>query len=241
MSTILEFRLPLAAFPLGVAIEREPSRRVELERIVPTDETALPFFWVWGKTERDAFESDLRERRAVRELEEVSRTDEGRLYRARWNAEIEGFVRGVTEIGGTILRGRGTEEGWRVTIRFGERAAVSRFREYCHEHDVSITVDRIYTAAETGLEAGADGGYELTDEQRETVRHAYEAGYFRQPRGITQTELAEEFGLSQRAISRRLHRGLSRLVGSTVGADLEEADADTGRDGDGDREPENAS
>lgn len=241
MSTILEFRLPLEEFPLGVAIEREPSRRVELERIVPTDETALPFFWVWGETERDAFETDLRERRAVRELEAVSRTDEGRLYRARWNAEIEGFVHGITEIGGTILRGRGTKDGWRVDIRFGERAAVSRFREYCRENDVSITVDRVYTAAETGAEAGADGGYELTDEQRETVRRAYEAGYFRQPRGVTQTELAAEFGLSQRAISRRLHRGLSRLVGTTVAADLEETDADADAEASGDREPESAS
>ncbi|EMA33307.1 helix-turn-helix domain-containing protein [Halobiforma nitratireducens] len=228
MTTILEFRLPLVAFPLGVAIEREPSRVIELERIVPSDEAVLPFFWVQGVAEASAFESDLHDRRAVRELELVSRTGQRRLYRARWNTEIEGFVRGISEIRGTVLRGRGTKDGWRVDLRFPDWASVGRFRDYCRENEVPIAVDRVYTAAADSGDGSADRGaeygseYELTDDQHETIRRAYEAGYFQQPQGITQTDLAAEFGVSQRAISRRLHRGLSRLVGTTIATDLVE-------------------
>lgn len=216
MATVVECLLPLTEFPLGTVIERDPSRRIELERIVPARERLLPFFWVWGPTDDD-LERQIRETRAVRALEEVSRTAEGRLYRARWNEAVEGFVRGLGEVGGTIMLGRGTSDGWRFELRFSDRDGARRFQSYCRESDVDVELGRVYTVRE----GRSDEGYRLTDEQRDTIRRAYERGYFEQPQGVTQTELAEEFGVSQRAISRRLHRGLSRLVGSTVAADLD--------------------
>ncbi|WP_255170563.1 helix-turn-helix domain-containing protein [Natrononativus amylolyticus] len=217
MATIADFRLPLAEFPLGVAIEAEPSVRIDLERIVPTEEGVLPFFWVRGCADFEAFERRLLEREAVLSLELISETPEEHLYRARWNSDVEGFVRGITRIGATILNGRATTDGWRFELRFGEREQIRSFQRYCHRHEVPVELNRIYTASTTPL----DGGYQLTDDQRETIRLAYDRGYFEEPQGVTQTDLAAEFGVSQRAVSRRLRRGLSRLVGSTVAADLE--------------------
>lgn len=216
MATIADFRLPLAEFALGVAIEDAPSVRIELERIVPTEEGVLPFFWVWNCPDFEAFERRLLATDAVTALEVASETADERLYRARWNADVEEFVQGIARIGATILDGRGTSDGWQFEVRFGERAQIRAFQRYCHERSVPVELERIYTAREIRL--GEE--YQLTDEQRETIRRAYDRGYFDEPQRVTQTELATEFGISQRAVSRRIRRGLSRLVGNTVASDL---------------------
>lgn len=214
MTTIAEFRLPVAALPLGVAIERDPPRRIELERVVPTADAILPFFWVWGEIEDDSFVDEICATEAVRSIKEISRTADGRLYEARWNDEVDGFVRGISEIEATILHGSGTHNGWRFELRFGDRSRIREFQTYCHDHDVPVDLRRLYTP-----EQEAEGkGYGLTDQQRETLRRAYEAGYFETPQRVTQSELAEEFGISQRAISRRLRRAISGLVGETIAA-----------------------
>lgn len=216
MATVVVVRLPLEAFSLGRPIESGLARRIELERIVPGSEGVFPFFWVWGADgERSA--DAIRESSAVRSLEEVSRAEDGRLYRAEWNDAVEGFVAGVGEIGATILLGRATSEGWRFELRFAERDRIREFQTYCRDNEVPIEIERLYTVREG--ESG--GGYELTDAQRETLRRAYARGYFEQPQAVTQSELADEFDISQRAVSRRLQRGLSRLVGTTVAAGID--------------------
>ena len=212
MATIAEFRLPVDGFPLGRAIVDDPVAHVELERIVPAEEGILPFFWVWECADLERFERTVVETRAVRSLEVATRVEEGRLYRARWNADVEGFVRGISRAGGTILDGHGSADGWRVELRFVDHAHIRSFLQYCHDNDVPIELRRVYTAAD----ANVGTHYGLTESQRETICAAYERGYFDEPRGVTQAELAAAFDVSQRAISRRIRRGLSRLVGSTI-------------------------
>lgn len=215
MATIVVARVPLLDVPLGRVLADGLARRIELERIVPSEEGVMPFFWVWGGG--DGLAGSIADAPAVRSLEEVSRTADGRLYRAEWSAAIEGFVRGVGELGATIVLGRGTDDGWRFELRFSERDRIREFQAYCRDNGVSLEIERFYTVREG--ESG--GGYELTDDQRETLRRAYARGYFDQPRAVTQSELAAEFDVSQRAISRRLRRGLDRLVGNTVAAGIE--------------------
>ncbi|MFC4247322.1 helix-turn-helix domain-containing protein [Natribaculum luteum] len=212
MATIAEFWLPADGFPLGATIEADPAIRIEFERIIPADEGIVPFFCVWDANDFDAFERTLLETQAVRSLEKLSRVDSMRLYRARWNPSVEGFVHGIAASGATILDGRGTADGWRFELRFTDRAGIRRFQRYCEQNDVPITLQRVYTVRD----ARSGERYGLTDDQRETLHTAYERGYFEEPRGVTQSELADEFDVSQRAVSRRLRRALSRLVGNTV-------------------------
>ena len=214
MVTMAHFRLPLSGFPLGKLIEASPERRIELERIVPAEEGVMPFFWVWDCPDPEGFVESALALDVVREIEPVARLDGGSLYQARWNADVEGFVRAIGDSGATILEGRGSIDGWTIALRFGDREEIRRFQSLCLEADVPIELSRIGKLHEQN-----DGGvYGLTEDQRRTIQAAYGAGYFDEPRAITQAELAERFGVSQRAISRRLRRGLSRLVGSTVGA-----------------------
>ncbi|MFP9060251.1 helix-turn-helix domain-containing protein [Natrialbaceae archaeon A-chndr2] len=217
MATIAAFQLPLEGFPLGVGIAGDPSSRVELERVVPTEGGNIPFFWVWNCANFDAFERRVRDTDAVRTLTVLTEAEDGRLYRARWSDALEGFLSGMTELGATLLNGTGTRDGWRFELRFDERSSVRAFLEYCQELAVPVELIRLYTPQE----ASARDRYSLTNEQRETLRLAYERGYFDEPRAITQAELAEAFDISQRAVSRRLQRGLSRLIGETIAIDAD--------------------
>ena len=220
MVTMAHFRLPLSGFPLGTLIEVAPERRIELERIVPAEEGVMPFFWVWNCPDPEEFVESALAIDAVREIEPVAHVDGDSLYRAQWNADVEGFVRTIGETGATILEGRGSLDGWTIALRFGDRDDIRQFQSLCLEADVPVELRRIGAFRETN-----DGGrYGLTEDQRQTITVAYGAGYFDEPRAITQAELAERFGVSQRAISRRLRRGLSTLVGSTVGT-LDDGDA----------------
>ncbi|MHC3439159.1 helix-turn-helix domain-containing protein [Natrialbaceae archaeon A-gly3] len=217
MATIAAFRLPTNALALGATIDTDSGIRLDLERIVPAQEGVLPFFWVSGCSDFERFERVALEVPAVRSLEVASEANGRRLYRARWSEDVEGVVRGITTTGGTILSGRGTADGWRIELRFLDHGDVRTFQQYCTDRELSIDLERLYTVTDED----ADEHYGLTADQRETIRRAYERGYFEEPQVITQADLATEFDVSQRAISRRLQRGLSRLVGSTVGADVD--------------------
>lgn len=217
MATIAAFRLPTDGLALGATIDADPGTRIDLERIVPAQEGVLPFFWVSGCSDLERFEQIALEAPAVRSLEVASEANGKRLYRARWSEDVEGVVRGITKTGGTILSGRGTADGWRIELRFLDHGDVRAFQQYCTTREIPIDLERIYTVADED----ADEHYGLTADQRETIRRAYERGYFEEPQTITQADLAAEFDVSQRAISRRLQRGLSRLVGNTVAADVD--------------------
>lgn len=53
----------------------------------------------------------------------------------------------------------------------------------------------------------------LTEIQRETLRTAVASGYYATPRGTSLDALADEFGVSKSAVSRRLHAAENKLVG----------------------------
>lgn len=56
----------------------------------------------------------------------------------------------------------------------------------------------------------------LTDNQREALLFALEAGYFEEPRDVTLGEVATGLGISQPAASGLLRRGVKRLIVSSL-------------------------
>jgi predicted DNA binding protein len=57
----------------------------------------------------------------------------------------------------------------------------------------------------------------LTARQRETLRLAHERGYFEIPREVTLDDLADELGVSNQAVSERLRRGCTHVIGDLFG------------------------
>lgn len=203
MSVILEVSLDREAFDLGRALTPSDGVRVELERLVPTPNTATPFVWV-DTADTDAFETDLDGEPDIGALAPLDRVGDKVLYRVEWTGEND-FVDGVVAADGSVLRAVG-EETWFFQIRFLDHDHLTRFYDYCTEHDIPLTVERVYEPTGDGLAA------DLSSEQREALALALDRGYFDTPRSVTMTELADELGITQQAFSDRLRRGTKTVL-----------------------------
>lgn len=218
MCIIAEFSIPAAALPGGDALAECPNVRVEVERIIPAGERVLPFFWIWGP-DPEAFLDRLGEDPAVSEIDVLEELDRGVLYRATWGPDAT-IIRGIEQLRATIVSGVGTDDGWTFAVRANDRSDVAQFRDTFRENDVPVRLDRIFDLSELV----ANEYYGLTAEQRETLVVACREGYFDDPRGVTQEELGDHFGITGRAISHRLRRGTERLVSNTLLQPVEPVD-----------------
>lgn len=72
MSVILEFTVDNEAFEFGRVLAVSPEMHIELERVVPTGDTLMPFLWVSG-ADSAGFEESVRDHDAVRELRAFDR------------------------------------------------------------------------------------------------------------------------------------------------------------------------
>ena len=210
MSVIAELSVPVEDFPLGRALATTPDMQVELERIVPTDTGALPFFWVWGD-DVDAFVAELKSEADIEAVCVLDRVEDGALIRATWTS-TPGLVEGILQSEATLLEVTRYEDVWRFRLRSPDREAVAALQRYCAENDIDLRLDRINSLGE--VKAGKQ--YGLTDDQRRTILTAFEAGYFDDPRQTTLEDLGSEFDISSRAVSKRLRGGLRNLVDATL-------------------------
>ena len=206
MSTIAEFSIPPDALPGGDLLAEMPNTVVELERIIPTEENALPFFWVWS----DDVSTFMDSARNDDEIEDITVLDEveyGALVRATWTPEAD-LIHAIKALQATILEARATAEEWTFRIRAERQEGIATFRDVFSAHDIPVTLNRLYDLSELV----DDDRNVVTDEQRETLLAAYEKGYYERPREVDQQELGRQFDITSRAVSDRLRRGTASLV-----------------------------
>lgn len=205
MATVLEFEIESDAFPLGSVFADLPGVTVELERVVPRDTDIVPYFWVRGTDVNDIVE-EFDDHPGVRDIQLVDDFDSQYLMRCQWVGDYAGILTGLSEAGVVLLDATGTDEEWTFEVRGDTQDAITEFHQYCSDHDISIKVTALSTLAP--LETNG----EMTDAQREALRLAFDRGYFATPRETTLTELADNLGISQQAISMRLRRGTRHLI-----------------------------
>ena len=71
MALILEFTIPSEAFPFGRAVSGGKDGSVALERLIPLDESRIPFLWV-DKSDYGEFEERLRASDIVKQVEALT-------------------------------------------------------------------------------------------------------------------------------------------------------------------------
>lgn len=211
MTVIAEFSLPASAFPLGRAFEEWPDAVLELDRVVPSGDTVMPYFWVDDddadmEAVRSTFET-LPEIRSMRLIEDLG---ERALFRAAWEPEFLGIMLAIAESNVTVVSARGTGSGWTFELRATEADRFSTFQSLCDDNDVHVTLHRLRQLSEP------DPAYGLTDEQRAALVLAYEAGYYRTPRETSLAELADAVDITGQSFGARLRRGTHRLVERTL-------------------------
>jgi predicted DNA binding protein len=211
MSVVAELRVRGGEFELGRILGPVGGLRIELETIVPLGEQPVPLLVVDGEA-CGAFESRVEDHPSVDRLAEVERHDGEVLYALDWDASRDRLLDAMAAVEAHLVTGGTTEDVWAFEVRFPSREALSRFDQRCREADVDVTVDRIHDPTE-----GAVGErFGLTERQRETLVRAVASGYYDIPRRRSTADLAEEFGVSDQAITERLRRGIVTLVENTL-------------------------
>lgn len=212
MSIIAEFSVESDDFALNHALTETPHMVIEIEQVVATMENkVMPYFWVNGGDHEEfkaAFENDD----SVTNIATIDEADGAKLYRAEWTKNIETIVYAYVELGATIIRAIGRNENWELRIRFDDQESLSTFQEYCEENDITFDLNRIQEQEQPM----ASAQYDLTTKQRETLVTALEGGYYEVPQKISMSELADQMGISQQALSKRFHSAHKNLITSTL-------------------------
>ena len=208
MSVIFEFTVDNDQFSLGQVLEGPPGMDIELERIVPTGDDIMPFLWVDG-TEYEAFEKMVLASDSVADFVALDSVDDGTLYRITWRGDHRDIIRGITGAEGTVLEAFNVDDGWEFHIRFNDHDRLSQFYNYCTDNDISIHVNRTYTLTERAESVKEFG---LSNEQREALILALRDGYFDTPSQVSLSELADELGITQQAMSNRVRRGNKQVL-----------------------------
>jgi predicted DNA binding protein len=207
MTVIVEFTLPADSFPFGRATNGDPNVRVQLERLVPLQETRIPFVWATGEA-FEQFEQHLRDSEIVKYVEALTRVGDSVLYYVEWYTDKETFLDTVSDMKCSIMEAH-RESGWSFTMRFRDHADLTRFHQFYQDHEFPVHIDRVYAPEE---ESRTEYGFGLTPEQRETLIMAVEKGYFDVPRGTKLDEIAEAVGITSQAASERVRRGAETVL-----------------------------
>lgn len=205
IATVATFTLPSDEFPLGTVFRELPDVTVQLERVIPDANGTVPYFWVTG-TRCDALAERFSDHPGVGDIEHVDRTNGEHLMRCRWAADHDGVLDALVDPDVVLLSAVGTAEQWTFELRGESRESIARFRTYCREHDVPVTLTEV-----RGIQSSR-ARHDLTEKQREALTLAFERGYFDSPRKTTLQEIADELGISQQALASRLRRGNRQLV-----------------------------
>lgn len=211
MSVIVELTLPSESFELGRILRVEGRTRVTLETMVPMGGKPTPFVRVQNVA-RERFEERVRAHSTVHEVRETSRHDGETLYALDWDPTEDTLFRALLDMEVALLGATGGAETWELELRFPSHETLSDFQEYYTDHDIQVTIDRIYNP--TRPEAGPWFG--LTHPQREALMHAVQSGYYSVPRRVSTKDLGAEAGISDQAMIERLRRGITALVRNTL-------------------------
>ena len=211
MSVIAEVKVSADEFELGRILELERGEFLELETMVPLGQKAVPFFRVHEQV-RETFEELVARHPSVDRVREVDRHNGERLFTLDWDTSSDHFFNSLTRTGAQLMTARGSVSEWHFELRFPSHDALSQFHELCDDARIDFEVERIYNPTKPEL----GPWYGLTEQQRLTLMRAVEGGYYSIPRQLSTQGLAEEFGISDQAVTERLRRAIITLTETTL-------------------------
>lgn len=188
-----------------------PAAEIELDRVVPTNEAIVPYFWI-----RDAdiatTELDEIDHPGLQDLRVVDDIDGEAFVRIQWDLDCESILNAILETDVALISAVGRQDQWVFEVRGDDRRAVSEFQAYCHENDIPVELTQLHALSPMH----SVGEYDLTEAQREALMLAYSLGYYDSPRTVAQQDVADELGITRQALASRLQRGTRRLIANTL-------------------------
>lgn len=210
MSIVADFKIPVSALPGNGLFEELPDAEIEIERIVPTSSSIMPFFWVWDQN-ADIFTRIAEDDPNIISAKKLYYSKNGTLYNTTWNPQ-DPVIHIFESCNLTLLEGFGTYHGWEFKFRGDNRDDFANFQKSFSNTEANVHLQNIYELTDYREKRHID----LTSKQREALILAYKNGYYEEPRRITQQELGNELEITSRSISHRLRRGTRQLIHSTL-------------------------
>lgn len=209
----LRLAIPTGSIEFGQIFHNDEDVRIELTQFVPTGDTLVPYFWV-ETADLSSFEDAVTSDDRVSALERLDNGPNKTLYRIEWTSDLNGFLQALDKHNLVVEQALGTRNEWRFRLRGPDRDNISAFRDTLRAKGIPSTLNGIWNPHEPN-----GGPYGLTDKQREAVELAFTEGYFAVPAEANLSELAEIVGITRQSFSRRLNRGLFRILEETVMAE----------------------
>lgn len=211
MPTVANVEFGPDVVPLGRIFERFPDATIELERIVPTRETVIPYFWLRGLS-REEVGTLVADPPRGTAIERVDSLGTEHLVRTGLDPGSRREVLiGLVESNLTLVSAHGTVDGWQFELRADEHDSITRFRSYCRAEGIAFRLVDLHP-----LRPPNDSDYGLTEKQRVALVLAYERGYYASPSEVGLEEMADQLGISRQAVASRLKRGIHRLLRATI-------------------------
>lgn len=209
MTVVLEAAIDAEAFELGRLCSGIAKVTCELERAVPVGERVFSLVRVFD-WEDDAFERAAASNQHVRSVEMLEDHDGEALYSIEWDDERDAFIEAIRATDGHVLEGHCRDaETWQFELLFPDRDRLSAF------HDRLLEVGTTFEVRSIGDPVRGESGEALSEPQHEALLRAIEEGYYDIPRQVSASELADEFDISDQAMSERLRRAITGLGRTT--------------------------
>jgi len=177
-----------------------------------TDPTSGTFFYRVESSDFRRFEDGLRRDHTVGGFERVAETGGGEaIYSFEYTDEAKTISPVISKANGVVLDMENDGNAWLITVWMPDRGKLVDLWDYAEANGVDIDLLQVNEYASV-IETAAG----LTDNQREALLFALDAGYFEEPRDVTLGEVAAGLGISQPAASGLLRRGIKRLIVSSL-------------------------
>ncbi|AFK19102.1 DNA-binding protein [Haloferax mediterranei ATCC 33500] len=175
----------------------------------------------------DEFEAEVQSDPSIDTCERVADFSDVRVYNITAGATQTLISELLATKGIQILEATSPagDSNWRLRVRSPSRDSLSEFIAECRETDVSVQLATLYseTSPPDEVDFQCPAMETLTDDQYDALESACEMGYFQVPRGVSLSQLSQEFGIGSQAMSERLRRGVNTLIEAHLRRDAAEA------------------
>lgn len=219
MTIISEIRFTHDDGALTHTLEELPELDVTIIPEASTDPERSVYFLRLDNVDFSEIRPVLAEDPSVRTIEPMPGFDDRQLCGVEFTEGTKIIGSKVTDEGGFVLNAWSSStadefRGWHERLLLPSREALRNVWEYARDEGFEIEILDFYERTQTDQEQLKPDV--LTDQQRDTLIAAYEAGYFTQPRETSLDELAASLNLSATAVSGRIKRGMKALIGMTL-------------------------
>lgn len=119
MAIEASFTVEQADFPLSAVFEQLSNVSIELDRVVPTSEAIVPYFWIYAD-DTAKLATDLSADIGIDQVKVIDQIEKQMFVRIDWNLDHKSVLTAIVNTDVSLLSGIGNNEQWTFELRASE-------------------------------------------------------------------------------------------------------------------------